>query len=137
VIVCLPKSDDLTTTADFLPITLFNKDYKIMARIIAYRLRPMMEELLHPSQYCGVPGKTIFEAMVTVRQAIAQAEVTRMPLCVLSLDFHRISHQYPFTTLRSCGFSDSFVERIKSMYEEAASSTQINGHVSGTIPIHS
>ena len=112
-----------------------------MARIIAYRLRPMMEELLHPSQYREVPGKTIFEAMVTVREALAQAEVTRVPLCVLSLDFqeafHRISHQYPFTTLRSCGFSDSFVERIKSMYEEAASSTQINGHVSGTIPIHS
>jgi len=58
-----------------------------MARIIAYRLRPMMEELLHPSQFCGVPGRTIFEAMATVREAIAQAEVTRVPLYVISLDF--------------------------------------------------
>jgi len=57
-----------------------------MARIIAFRLRPMKKELLHPSQFCGVSGRTIFEAMATMREAIAQAEVKRVPLCVLSLD---------------------------------------------------
>jgi hypothetical protein len=44
-----------------------------MARIIAYRLRPMVEELLHASQFCGVPGWTMFGAMATVREAIAKA----------------------------------------------------------------
>jgi len=82
VIVCLSKSSDPTTLVDFRPIALLNSDYKIMDRIIAYRLRPMIEELLRQSQYCGVPGRTIFEAMATVHEAIAQAEVTRMPLCV-------------------------------------------------------
>jgi len=80
-------------------------------------------------------------AMATVREAIAQAEVTRVLLCVLSLDFqaafNRLFHEYLFTILRSYGFSDWLVERINSMYEEAASSIQINGHVSGPIPIHS
>ena len=79
--------------------------------------------------------------MATVSEAIAQAEVTRVSLCVLSLDFQeafdRISHQYLFTILRNYGFSDWFVERIKSMYGEAASSIEIHGHVSGLIPIHS
>jgi len=42
-----------------------------MARIIADRLRPTMEELLHPSQLCGVPGRIILEAMATVREAVA------------------------------------------------------------------
>jgi len=46
VIVCLPNSSDPNTPADFRPITLLNMDYKIMACIIAYRLRPMIEELL-------------------------------------------------------------------------------------------
>jgi len=50
VFVCLPESSDPTTPADFRPITLLNTDYKITARIMAYRLRPMMEELLHPRQ---------------------------------------------------------------------------------------
>ena len=63
VIVCLPKSSDPTTPADFQPITLLNMDYKILARIIAYRLCPMMEELLHPSHYCRVLGRTILRQL--------------------------------------------------------------------------
>ena len=47
----------------------------------------MAEELFHPSQFCGVQGRTIFVAMASVREAITQAEVTRVQLCILSLDF--------------------------------------------------
>jgi len=139
VIVCLPKICEPTTLADFRPITLLNTDYKMMARIIVNRLRPMMAELLQQNQFCGVPGRTIFEAVATVREAIAQAEITRVPLCILSLDFQeafdRISHQYLFSILKSSGFSDWFIDRIRGMYEGAASSVQINGHIAGPIPI--
>jgi len=51
-----------------------------MASIIVNRLRLIMAELLQPSQFCGVPGRTIFEAVATVREAIAKAEITRVPL---------------------------------------------------------
>ena len=75
VIVCLPKICEPTTLADFRPITLLNTGYKMMARIIVNRLRPIMAELLQQSQFCGVSGRTIFEAVATVREAIAQAEM--------------------------------------------------------------
>ena len=75
-----------------------------------------------------------------MQEAIAQAEAKQAPLWVLSLDFQeafgRISHQYLFAILRSHGFSNWFVERIKGMFEEAVSSVQTNGHIAGPIPIH-
>jgi len=43
--------------------------------------------MLHPSQYCGVPGNTICDAVTTVRVAIAYAELTHAPLCTISFDF--------------------------------------------------
>jgi hypothetical protein len=139
VIVCLPKICEPTTLADFQPITLLNTDYKMMAPIIVNRLRPIMAELLQQSQFCGVPGRTIFEAMATVREAIAHAEITGVLLYILSLDFQevfdRISRQYLFSILKSNGFSDLFIDRIRGMYEGAASSVQINGHIAGPIPI--
>jgi len=73
LIVCLPKICEPTTLADFRPIALLNTDYKMMAHIIAKLLRPIMAELLQQSQFCGVPGRTIFEAVATVREAISQA----------------------------------------------------------------
>ena len=38
---CLPKSGPMLTPADRRPITLINTDYKILARVIALRLRPL------------------------------------------------------------------------------------------------
>jgi len=103
------------------------------------RVRPILAELLHPNQYCGVPGNTIFDAVATLRDAIAYAETTRRPLCVASLDFKqafdRISHTYLLTVLRSHGFDAEFIECIRMMYENATSAIQVNGHISTPIPI--
>jgi len=73
--------------SDYRPITLLNTDYKILGRIVASPLRPILAELLHPSQHGGVQEGGIFDAVATVRDAIAYAEKTQTPLCVLSLDF--------------------------------------------------
>ena len=65
----------------------------------------MMEELLNASQFCGVSGSTIFEAMASLREAFTQEHMIRVSLCVLSFDFQtacdRITHQYPFTILEA------------------------------------
>lgn len=87
ILLCLLKTDSPTTPADYRPITLLNTDYKILVCIIANRLRPTLADVLHPSQYSGVLGSTIFNAVATVRDAIAYAELTYAPLCILSLDF--------------------------------------------------
>jgi hypothetical protein len=70
IIVCLTKPNGTQTPEGYRPITLLNTGYKILARIIAHRIRPVMEEV-HESQYCGVP-ENIFDAVTTIREAIAQ-----------------------------------------------------------------
>jgi hypothetical protein len=139
VTVCTQKTTRPTHPMDFRPISLLNTDLKILDRIIASRLRPILIELLHPSKYCGLPGNTILEAVATVRVAIDFVEATLRPLCVLSLDFKeafdRILYTYFFTILMIDGFSDGFVERMKHMYGNATSLVQINWLISGAIPI--
>jgi hypothetical protein len=134
VIASLPKSKGADHTGGLLTITLLNTDYKVLAHIIANRLRPMMAELLQSSQFYEVPGNTIFEAVATVREAIAHAELTRKPLRVLSLDFREHSTESP-NLLKGYGFSDWFIDRIKCMSENAISSVQSNGHIAWPIPI--
>jgi hypothetical protein len=100
-IVCVPKLNGTNTPADFRPIILLNNDYKLSARIIANLVRPMLAEMLQPSQYCGVTGNTIFEAVATVREAIAISEVTPVALCILILEFkeaaNRVSHTHIYS----------------------------------------
>ena len=92
----------------------------------------MTAQLLQKSQYCGVERNNIFEAVATCERRLQGRGKARAVL-VLSLDFQeafdRISHHYLFNILRSHGFSNWFVERIKRIYDEAGSSVQPNGHI--------
>ena len=139
MIVCLPKHDRAQTPTDYRPITLPNDDNKLLAKILAHRLRTLLADYLWKAQFCGIPGKTILDAVATVRDAIAQSEMTHTPLCVLSLDFRkafdRVAHLYLFTILKAYDLQDSFVDRIKRMYQDATTAVQINGHIAGTVPL--
>ena len=46
VIACIPKHDRAQTPTDYRPITLLNDDYKLLARILARRLRPLLADYL-------------------------------------------------------------------------------------------
>ena len=102
-------------------------------------MRPILADLLHSRQYCGVPGNTIFDAVAIVRNAIVYAEMTRHPLCVVSLDFEKpfdqISHTYLLTVFLAYGFDAGFIECIRMMCGNATSVIQVKGHISTPIPI--
>jgi hypothetical protein len=74
ITVCLPKTQKPTSPEDYRPLTLGNADLKLLSRIIANRLRPWLNDLLHPSQYCGVHGNNIIGTLTTLWQTIAYAE---------------------------------------------------------------
>ena len=66
-IVCLPKHGPILTPADLRPITLLSSDFKLLTRNLVRRLRPLMELHLPSTQYRGVTGNTILDAVATVR----------------------------------------------------------------------
>jgi hypothetical protein len=141
IIVCLPKSNGDRTPEGYRPISLLSTEYKILAPIMARRLLLVLQEHLHNSQFCGIPGNSFLEAVSPVRDAITYSNRTGTPLCVLSLDFQnafdRISHQYLFQILQRYGISAWLIERLQTLYEKATASVQINGALAGPISIHS
>jgi hypothetical protein len=138
-IICVTKRRSTNEPRDYRPITLLKTDYKILARIFAQRLRPVLAKHLQDTQFCGVPGNSILDAAATITYIIAFAETERVPLCVRPTDFNNafdnISHKYLFQTLKRYGICDSFIRGIMNMYEGASSFVKINGHSYGPMPI--
>jgi hypothetical protein len=56
VIISLPKKRGTNEPGDLRPITILNTDYKILARIVKQRLRPVLARHFKNTQFCGVPG---------------------------------------------------------------------------------
>jgi hypothetical protein len=140
ILVCLPKSTNPRTLDDYRPISLLTTQYKLLARSWPDASGTHTDHL-QKSQFCGVPGNSIVDALSCVRDVLAHAEPIGTPLCVLTLDFKqafdRVSHQYLFHILRSYGIGQWFVERIQAFYDQTKASVQINISLAGCIPIRS
>jgi hypothetical protein len=112
IIVCEPKANRPTHPDDYRPLTLMNADLKLLSLILANRLRPWLNDLLHPRQHCGIQGNNILGAVAAIRETVAQAELTNAPVCIISLDFKaafdNVAHSYLFATLQAYGFSACF-----------------------------
>jgi len=119
IIVCLPKRHRLVHPKEYRPLTLMSADYKLLSRIIANRLRPWINDLLHPSQHFGVHDNNILGALSAIRETIAKTELANAPTCLSSLDFKgafdNIAHSYLFMTLASYSFSTCFQLRLERM----------------------
>jgi hypothetical protein len=87
MIVCVLKKPRPIRTDDYRHLALLNTDFKLLSRIITNRIRPWTATILQPSQYCGMQGHNIFEAIAGIREAIAYTECTRSSISILSLDF--------------------------------------------------
>jgi hypothetical protein len=109
IIVCIPKTNKPTNPEDYRPLPLMKTDFKFLSIIIANRLRPWLNDLLHPSQYCGVHGNNILGALAPLLKTIAHSELTNTPSCILSIDFNQafdnIAHSYLYAVLENYGFS--------------------------------
>ena len=108
-------------------------DFKLLSRIIVNRLRPWLDDLLNPSQHCGLYDNNILGAISTIRETVAHVELTGTPSCMLSLDFKKafdnIAHSYLFALLQKYGFSATFQRRMRRLYERATSHVQVNGYL--------
>ena len=80
IIVCLPKSTSPRTLEDYRPISLLTTEYKLLARILARRLRHILADQLQNSHFCGVSGNSIQDGISCVRDVLAHAEATGNPM---------------------------------------------------------
>jgi len=140
VLVCLPKKLGAANLEDYRPLSLLNTDYKLLARIIANRIRPWMPDIhvLRPSKHCAREGSTILDGVAAMREAVAYAKISNTPLCILSLDFKEffddISHTYLFELLRGIPFGQCFRQRMRRMFENT-SKIRMNGQRTSPIQI--
>lgn len=130
---------DKRDIANFRPISLLNVDYKILAKIMANRLKHVLPFIINPNQTCCVPGRDISDNVFNIRDVIDYVEYTQSQGFLIKFDqrkaFDLVSHKYLFETLRRFGFGDKFVNWISILYTDISSCVKSNGHLTSYFPV--
>ena len=124
---------------NYRPISLLNLDYKIITKILSYKLRPYLPFLVHPDQTCSVKGRNIQDNCSYLRDIVDEINYENDTGMVLSLDqekaFDRVSHTYLLNLLKEYGFSQRFQNWIRILYSDIYSAVLVNGSVSDKFKI--
>lgn len=88
-IALLPKSEDRLRIQNFRPISLLNTLYKIVAKVYANRIKPMLLNWILSSQTGFVPNKCILDNIFLAFEAIAWTRDSQQEIRMLLLDYKK------------------------------------------------
>jgi len=141
-ITLIPKGDSQTSMKDWRPIALCNVVYKIVAKVLANRLKQVLDKCISINQSAFVPGRSILDnAMVAIEivhymKAKAKGnsgDVARK--LDISKAYDRLDWDYLRDIMIQMGFSSRWVNWIMLCVETVDYSVLVNGaSVSPIVP---
>lgn len=140
IVLCRKNSNHSSITA-YRPITLLNCDYKLLARILKLRLEKIMinNRILNENQKCSNSGKNIFEAVLGIKDKIAEINCKRKVGKLISFDldhaFDRVDQNYLLSIMREIRFNNDLIAILEKIMQNSRSKILINGHLSQNVPI--
>ena len=133
------KKDDPKNLKNWRPISLLNVDYKILSKALTNRLLRVLSSIVQDDQTCSVPGRTIFDNLVLLRDTLDYITQTDEPGILVSLDqekaFDRVDRTFLSNVLVKFGFGPIFQKWISVLYDHATMRVLVNGFLTEGIPL--
>eukprot|EP00253_Pinus_taeda_P001755 PITA_01755 len=82
----IPKETNLETFARFRPISLCNASYKILAKLLANRIKPLLNRMISSNQGGFVEGRHILDNVIQVQEIIHSKKQRKEKGMLIKLD---------------------------------------------------
>ena len=130
-IALIPKEKRPSTFSRFQPISLCNSSYKILNKIIATRLKPILPSLISENQGGFLANRQISDSILLVQEAIHSSQVRKEKGFILKLDlanaFDRVQHSFLLVFLKKMGSAPPFINLVQACISGPWISPLING----------
>ena len=139
--ICLiPKVRSPQKITEYCPISLCNVVYKIVAKVLANRLKGVLSEVISDAQSAFVPGRQITDNVIAafeVMHCINQRRKGKEGLVAIKLDmskaYDRVEWGFLEAMMRKMGFQDRWISLMMMCVNTVSYSVLINGEPKGRI----
>ncbi|XP_042964506.1 uncharacterized protein LOC122298703 [Carya illinoinensis] len=131
-LVLIPKVEEPMGFGQFRPISLCSVVYKIMTKIMASRLAPILDKIISKEQVAFIPGRSIFDNMALAQELVqGLSRKVRGGNVMLKLDmakaYDRVNWKFLLEILRRLGFSEKWRNLVFNTISSPFYSIMLNG----------
>ncbi|KAL8158345.1 hypothetical protein AgCh_002874 [Apium graveolens] len=139
-VVLIPKKENVETMKDLRPIALCNVLYKLVAKVLANRLRKLLPGIISENQSAFVPGRSItdnvlvaFELLHYMKQKKRGSEGEVALKLDVSKAYDRVDWGFLRNQMQRMGFSKKWMDWIMLCVTTVSYSINFNGAQIGPI----
>ena len=134
-LVLIPKKQSVEDFKDLRPISLVGGLYKILSKVLANRIKRVMDKVISKSQNAFVEGRQILDAVLIANELVDSSLRRKKCGLVCKLDIEKaydsISWEFLYQVLDRMGFGSRWLSWMKWCFFTASFSVLINGSSAG------
>ena len=140
IITLVEKKDkDRRDISNWRPISLINVDVKNGSKGISKRLEAVLPNIIHHNQSAYVKDRTICDAVRSIDDVLDYTKRYQIQGRLIAIDFKKafdsVSRDFLFRTLSAFRFGPSFIQWIKTFYNNISSCVMNNGFATASFEI--
>lgn len=106
----VPKVAGTCSLAEFWPVSLNNGVYKLISKVLSFRLRKVLFSVISKNQQAFIRGRSILDCSMIASELIHILSTRKELAVLLKLDFQKafdsISWEFLETTMRRMNFGE-------------------------------
>ena len=134
------RGKDKRFIKNWRPISLLNVDVKIASKVLAVRLKKVINKLIAYDQTAYVQGRYIGKSIRVIQDLIDFADLEDQEGLIFSSDlekaFDSVDHNFLLSVLRKFGFGPSFIQWVKTLLCKLESCVMNNGCSTDYFTLH-